>query len=76
MGYQQYVKDEFFFFSRINPNLIQYRPYVRKIIKELRKMGHEQIMNRIKLLKEGCYVATDLLSIALKESGKYKNKFL
>jgi hypothetical protein len=41
------------------------------VIKKLRQMGYDQIMERIKLLKADSYVPSDLLGITLKEIGKF-----
>lgn len=67
-GYQIFVEGAYFFLNRITPKYLQNKPYCRTVIKKLRKMGYDQIMNRIKLIKEESYVPNDLLSIVLKES--------
>jgi hypothetical protein len=38
---------------------------VKKTINKLRKLGEEQIRNRIKLIQEDAYIPNDLLSIIL-----------
>jgi len=51
--------------------ILKSKPYTRQVIKKLRQMGYDQIMERIKLLKADSYVPSDLLGITLKEIGKF-----
>lgn len=57
-------------FSSILPNEILYKYKYKKIIKELREIGREQILSRIKLIQVDEYVPSDLLSITLKSAEK------
>ena len=75
-GYQMYLDDKYIFYPRFFPSHIKSKPYTRKVIKELRRMGHDQIMERIKLLKADFYVPNDLLGITLKELGNFLFKIL
>ncbi len=70
-GYQNYAEDEYLFYPRFFPSHIKSKPYTRQVIKKLRQMGYDQIMERIKLLKADSYVPSDLLGITLKEIGKF-----
>ena len=63
------MADVLAFYPRFFPSHIASRLYTKGVIKELRLMGRDQIIERIKLLQEDSYVPSDLLSITLKESG-------
>ena len=58
--------------------LNQYKPEflfsnkLKKIIKELRDLGEETILSRLKEIKEENFVASDLLAEILKANGKLK----
>jgi hypothetical protein len=45
----------------------------KKLLRELRNVGKEQINKRIQLLKEGAYVPNDLLNSFLKAHGSCSN---
>ena len=70
-GYQSYLEDIYMFYPRFFPSHIKTKSYTREVIKKLRQMGYDQIMERIKLLKADSYVPSDLLGITLKEIGKF-----
>ena len=55
----------------LNPYEYFYKKYLTKIINKLREIAREQIMTRIKILSDGLYAPTDLLSIALKNNGLF-----
>ena len=69
-GYMIYAEGVLFLLNRFTSQYLRNKPYCQKVIKKLRKMGYDQIMNRIKLIKDESYVSNDLLSIVLKESGR------
>ena len=65
-GFFKYATD---FMSKLNyfkPSEWFYRYRFREAVGILRNMGRDQIMNRIKLLQDGSYTPSDLLSITLK----------
>ena len=70
-GYQKYVETVYFLISRFYPSTYSYKKFYKNIIKNLRQVGDDQIMNRLKLIKEDSYVPSDLLSITLKNFGKF-----
>jgi len=70
-GYQKYVETVYFLISRFYPSTYAYKKVYKNIIKNLRQVGDDQIMNRLKLIKEDSYVPSDLLSITLKNFGKF-----
>ena len=69
-GYMIYAEGVLFLLNRFTSQYLRNKPYCQKVIKKLRKMGYDQIMNRIKLIKDESYESNDLLSIVLKESGR------
>ena len=70
-GYQKYVETVYFLISRFYPSTYSYKKFYKNIIKNLRQVGDDQIMNRLKLIQEDSYVPSDLLSITLKNFGKF-----
>jgi cholesterol 24-hydroxylase len=70
-GYTKYMNYIYFYISRLYPSTYTYKKFYRNIIKNLRQIGNDQIMKRIKLLKEDSYIPSDLLTITLKE---YENE--
>ena len=68
VGFQKHSENELLYFPRFSPSNIKFKYFCKPLIRKLRQMGQDQIMDRIKLLKDGSYVPTDLLSITLKES--------
>ena len=69
------MKDELIFFSRFYPSHFKHKADHQKCIRELRKMGHDQIMNRIKLLEDGSYIPNDLLRLFIYKEMIYTNIF-
>ena len=66
----RYLEDSFFPIKLYFPTELIYKYKLKKIIEELRNLGRDQILSRIKLIQDGQYVPSDLLSITLKTTGK------
>jgi hypothetical protein len=62
-GAQNYSWSQFMIYHRFFPSHIKSKSYTRKLIKKLRQMDYNQIMERIELLKANSYVPSDLLGI-------------
>lgn len=68
-GFFRYVTNSITKLSILNPFEWFYKRKYKIVVAQLRNMGYEQIMNRLKLVQEGLYVPKDLLSITLKSFG-------
>ena len=58
--------------------LIKYKPWewnyiyqYKKVLRKLREIGRNEILNRIELLKQGDYMADDILTNLLKTHGNF-----
>lgn len=72
-GFFKYVSYSMTKLNYFLPNEWFYKIKYKKIVAKLRKMGKDQISNRIQVLKDGLYTPSDLLSITLKN---YQNESL
>jgi hypothetical protein len=70
-GFFRYFRGQLFPFSKFLPGEIKYKRFYKKIAQDFRAMGRDQILNRLKAMENGSYVTSDLLTIALKEYGKF-----
>ena len=70
-GFLRYFRGQLFPFSKFLPGEIKYKRFYKKIAQDFRAMGRDQILNRLKAMENGSYVTSDLLTIALKEYGKF-----
>ena len=70
-GFFRFAGRSFTKIGYFNPSEWLYRYKYRQVITKLRSMGHEQIMQRIKILKENSYCPSDLLSITLANNRRF-----
>jgi hypothetical protein len=70
-GFFRFASRSFTKIDYLNPSEWLYRYKYRKVIGKLRAMGQQQILQRIKSLKEDTYCPSDLLGITLTKNGKY-----
>ena len=68
-GFFRYATNSINKLSLLNPSEWFYKKTYKEVVAQLRNMGNEQIMNRLKLIQEGLHVPKDLLSITLKSFG-------
>ena len=62
---------KFAFFFKLKPRGWIFVQKYKKILKNLRDIGREQIQNRIKAVAEGQYIQNDLLANIFKSHGNF-----
>ena len=66
----------FILYLKFKPSCWGYIKKYKLILKKLRNMGREQILNRLKLIQENLNVPNDMLTNFLKAFGIFKLIFL
>ena len=73
-GFFRYVTNSISKLGVLNPFEWIYKRKYAHVVAQLRNMGRDQIMNRLKLLQDGSYTPKDLLSITLKNFGLFLSR--
>lgn len=68
-GVMNHLKNTFSFGRSLLPSELIYSYKYKKIVKKLRALGKDQLINRLKTINDGLYTPSDLLNAILKTSG-------